>query len=250
MEEQAVSNSSSSSSSSSSIALAHIAQNASPTKKKAFNASDLLVSAAHKSGMPSNDSHAADIANATQRAVGTNSDFIKNQIERDEKADRSIAKKRQELIKRDNGKTHSDAALAQMHAERRGWRYHKEVDELDPFLADLIAKRSAEATVSTCVVVDFDSFFFSCHAALDDSLNAIPCAVGTGIITTSNYKAREYGVRSGQNLGVAKKLVAGLSLFPSKLFVCILIISRSLSFFFFFLFLPSVCRVIEEMGTK
>ena len=75
--------------------------------------------------------------------------------------------------------------------------------------------RSTRRTRSLHVVVDMDAFYFSCHCANmkekgnheclvrypknsneTRKITDVPAAVGGGVVTTSNYKARKYGVRS------------------------------------------------------
>lgn len=69
------------------------------------------------------------------------------------------------------------------------------------------------------VCVDFDAFF-SAVAELDDpSLVGRPHAVGGGmnsVLSTSSYKAREYGVRSAMPIFVAKRLCPELIVVPSN----------------------------------
>jgi DNA polymerase kappa len=59
-----------------------------------------------------------------------------------------------------------------------------------------------------CVVLDFDMFFAAVEIRDQPHLKLFPCAVGSikGTISTANYVAREYGVRSAMPGFIAKKL--------------------------------------------
>jgi DNA polymerase kappa len=64
----------------------------------------------------------------------------------------------------------------------------------------------------TYVCVDFDAFFSSVAELDDPSLAGKPHAVGGGVLATSSYEARKYGVRSAMPLFIAKKLCPDLVL--------------------------------------
>ena len=75
---------------------------------------------------------------------------------------------------------------------------------------------------SNKIVVDMDSFYYSCALARHKEegteptyqgvhLNQIPVVVGGGMILTSNYEARKYGVRSAMAGFIADQLVTELS---------------------------------------
>jgi len=72
------------------------------------------------------------------------------------------------------------------------------------------------------VVVDMDSFYYSCAIAkhVEEGtpptyngahLNDMPVVVGGGMILTSNYEARKFGVRSAMAGFIADRLVNELS---------------------------------------
>lgn len=77
----------------------------------------------------------------------------------------------------------------------------------DAIVTEIECERGEMKKVYVCV--DFDAFF-SAVAELDDpSLIGKPHAIGGGtnsVLSTSSYKAREYGVRSAMPLFVAKRL--------------------------------------------
>lgn len=64
---------------------------------------------------------------------------------------------------------------------------------------------------STKVVIDMDMFYMACELLDKPHLDQYPACVGRGMILTSNYKARQYGVRSAMAGFVADKLVEELS---------------------------------------
>jgi len=78
---------------------------------------------------------------------------------------------------------------------------------------------------SSCVVCDMDAFYFSCELSKGEQprmvlygnppvptlLSTIPAVVGHGMVLTSNYIARQFGVRSAMAGFIARKLVTTLS---------------------------------------
>jgi len=66
--------------------------------------------------------------------------------------------------------------------------------------------------------IDLNAFFASCEIAEDDSLSKIPLGIGgrreRGVLTTANYVARKYGVKSGMNSIEAKRLCPNLLILP------------------------------------
>ena len=54
------------------------------------------------------------------------------------------------------------------------------------------------------VHVDCDAFYASVEELERPELKKVPMAVGKGVLTTCNYKAREWGVRSGMAGHIAK----------------------------------------------
>ena len=89
------------------------------------------------------------------------------------------------------------------------WRVSMCEDIIDP---QLERYRSQRHNVSTRVVVDLDSFFISCHILNRPELDESPCCVGGAkMISTSNYKARRYGVRAAMPGYIGQVLVKELS---------------------------------------
>ncbi len=66
--------------------------------------------------------------------------------------------------------------------------------------------------------VDLNAFFASCEMAEDKSLAKIPLGIGgrreRGVLTTANYVARKYGIKSGMNSIEAKRLCPNLLILP------------------------------------
>ena len=67
----------------------------------------------------------------------------------------------------------------------------------------------------TIVHVDMDAFYAAVHEKDDPELRNVPMAVGSmGMLSTSNYKARKFGVRAGMPGFIGKKLCPELKLIP------------------------------------
>lgn len=66
-------------------------------------------------------------------------------------------------------------------------------------------------------VVDMDMFFMACELLSRPHLKDFPCCVGHNMISTSNYEARKYGVRSAMAGWIGDKLVEELSAGTQKL---------------------------------
>lgn len=59
----------------------------------------------------------------------------------------------------------------------------------------------------TIAHIDCDAFYASVEELDRPELRDVPMAVGGGVLTTCNYKAREFGVRSGMAGHIAKSTV-------------------------------------------
>ena len=66
--------------------------------------------------------------------------------------------------------------------------------------------------------IDLNAFFASCEMAQDETLRDKPIGIGgttnRGVLSTANYVARKYGVRSAMNVVEAKRLCPNLILLP------------------------------------
>ncbi|KAJ5605282.1 hypothetical protein N7510_010436 [Penicillium lagena] len=83
----------------------------------------------------------------------------------------------------------------------------------DEFLAELELTRDLSQHV---IHVDCDAFFAAVEELDRPELKTVPMAVGKGVLTTCNYLARKFGVRSGMASFVAKKLCPQLVLLPQN----------------------------------
>lgn len=83
----------------------------------------------------------------------------------------------------------------------------------DEYLAELELSRDLTQYV---VHVDCDAFFAAVEELDRPELKTVPMAVGKGVLTTCNYLARKFGVRSGMASFVAKKLCPQLVLLPQN----------------------------------
>jgi DNA polymerase-4 len=66
--------------------------------------------------------------------------------------------------------------------------------------------------------IDLNAFFASCEMAQDETLRDKPIGIGgstdRGVLTTANYVARQYGVKSGMSTIEAKRLCKELIILP------------------------------------
>jgi DNA polymerase kappa len=171
---------------SSSISTA-LAAEKSPTGGKA---SALVIAASDKAGMEGIDRKRID--KIIMRASG-DSLYMQQQRKRDEKVNSKIAAL-QEL-------------LATKAVKDPSWRNRME-REIDQEVPAILSQRPAR---STCVVVDMDMFFMACELLARPELVHKPACVGGSMISTSNYVARRYGVRSAMAGYIGDKLVHELS---------------------------------------
>lgn len=143
-----------------------------------------------KAGLTSNSN---DIASKVYDA-SKDTRYFQLQKERSKNCDATVSKIKEKL--RSTGAAEMDFAAYQVEA----------------FIKSIESKRSYETTYMHC---DLDSFFASVEALLDPSLKGTAFAVGgsvkRGIISTSSYEARKYGVRSGMAVFVAMKLCPHLN---------------------------------------
>ncbi|KAF9895206.1 hypothetical protein FE257_000108 [Aspergillus nanangensis] len=83
----------------------------------------------------------------------------------------------------------------------------------DQLLGELELTRDLSQYV---IHVDCDAFFAAVEELDRPELKTVPMAVGKGVLTTCNYEARKFGVRSGMASFVAKKLCPQLILLPQN----------------------------------
>lgn len=154
------------------------------------SASALVIAASDKAGMEGIDR--ARIDEIILRESG-NSAYMKQQRKRDEAVNVKI--------------TQMKKRLAQQEQSQKSWRHSIE-QTLQPEIHELLKSRRPR---STCVVVDMDMFYMACELLTRPDLENVPACVGTGMILTSNYCARRYGVRSAMAGWIADKLVSELT---------------------------------------
>lgn len=123
-----------------------------------------------------------------------NSSYMRQQRRRDERVDARIANLRQRLASSRAG-------------DHKGWS--KEMHAA--LRAEIPAILATRPTRSAHVVVDMDMFYMACELLSKPELADRPACVGSGMILTSNYKARTYGVRSAMAGWIGDVLVHELS---------------------------------------
>jgi DNA polymerase kappa len=142
-----------------------------------ISASALIISAADKAGMQGIDRCKIDAI------------ILQQQRQRDEKVNQKIRQLRERL----------------QQASPKEYQVTTELEEqLEEYQRQL-------PTRSTWVVVDMDMFFMACELLSRPHLRHVPACVGHGMISTSNYIARRYGVRSAMAGFIGDKLVHELS---------------------------------------
>ncbi|CAG8185259.1 unnamed protein product [Penicillium olsonii] len=83
----------------------------------------------------------------------------------------------------------------------------------DEYLAELELSRDLSQHI---IHVDCDAFFAAVEELDRPELKTVPMAVGKGVLTTCNYVARKFGIRSGMASFVALKLCPQLVLLPQN----------------------------------
>ncbi|KAK9473270.1 uncharacterized protein V1510DRAFT_363748 [Dipodascopsis tothii] len=118
-------------------------------------------------------------------------------FEYQKRKDSELSAKISALITKVNGLKQSDIAISKHGAERR------------------IAKLEKDRDLSQFIVhIDCDAFYASVELLEHPELKDKPFAVGGGVISTCNYVARKYGVRSAMAEFVARKLCPNLIVIP------------------------------------
>ena len=162
---------------------------AEPGNHRAFSASALVIAASDKAGMEGIDrKRINDII--MRESQGTA--YMLKQKKQDER---------------------TNVKIDQMKERRKKLSLDEECrirSSLEPELSRLFASRNQ---LSTKVVLDMDSFYVSASLlSKDDEFKKRPvCVSGGSIISTSNYCARRYGVRSAMPSWIGNKLVEELS---------------------------------------
>ena len=146
---------------------------------------------AHKAGMEKGAKRSKEEINRIIYESSKNSKFFENARERDKQLDKRIEKLKSRLE----------------NFRRRSFHQGDETStktQYSQLLATLEKKR--DLTHTWCVV-DMDMFFASVEMRDDPTLKGKAFAVGgMGMISTANYEARKYGVRSAMPGFIARKL--------------------------------------------
>ena len=152
----------------------------------------LVIAASDKAGM---EGIPRERINEIIARESGDSPFMQRAEHLDERHERKIQSLLQRLREKDD--------------QSDNWRVTMCDQIIDP---QLERYRSQRHKVSTRLVVDMDSFFISCHILDSPELDDSPCCVGgSKMISTSNYKARRYGVRAALPGYIGSILVKELS---------------------------------------
>lgn len=163
--------------------------------KASSTASALVVAAADKAGMEGIDRTQID---AIILRESGDSSFMKQQRKRDAVVNDRIAGMKRKLSERNDAMLDHGGGSWKIGIER----------ELEPEVERLLRSRRS---MSTNVVVDMDAFYMNCELLTRPDLADVPACVGRGMILTSNYCARRYGVRSAMAGWIGDRLVEELS---------------------------------------
>lgn len=170
------------------------------TDLKHDSASALMISASHKAGIGIDRTKIDEIL----LRESADSGYMKQQRKRSDTVDRKIQAMKDIVKHKDLTQPRWRSDMEQkLHAKFQSW----------------LTKTTNVVSNTTAVVVDMDSFYISCELLSQPELQNLPCCVGSSssIISTSNYAARKYGVRSAMPGWIAAKLVSELSNGKDKL---------------------------------
>ncbi|KAF8541683.1 DNA-directed polymerase kappa [Trichophaea hybrida] len=113
--------------------------------------------------------------------------------------------------KRDEQLTKRITAILKRKNELEATSITNELRKADEHIAILEKSRDLSQTI---VHVDCDAFYASVEELARPELKKVPMAVGGGVLTTCNYEARKFGVRSGMAGHIAKKICPQLVFIP------------------------------------
>lgn len=159
------------------------------------SAAALVISASNKAGMDGIDRERIDSIILRE---SENTLYMQQQKRRDEKVNQRIAQMKERLEEKNSNSNNTGTINWKLQIEHD---IQVEIEEI------LQGRRNR----STACVLDMDMFFMACELLSKPHLKDFPCCVGGGMISTSNYKARQFGVRSGMAGWIGDKLVEELS---------------------------------------
>jgi DNA polymerase kappa len=175
------------------------------SQSRSARASALLVSAAAKPGMDGIDRTRID--EIILRESG-DSLYMEQQRRRDERVNRRIERMREDLRTLQEGRRRLLLRPSNGDGDRITDDEGRQLRLVDEAVRQF---QQQQPTRSTCAVVDLDMFYFACELLTRPELTDKPACVGRGMILTSNYVARRYGVRSAMPGFVGDRLVEELS---------------------------------------
>jgi DNA polymerase kappa len=175
------------------------------TSAIAATASALVIAAADKAGMDRNDRER--IAAIILRESG-DSLYMQQQRKRDENVNQRIASLQRQVRQQDSMDQQCFSTKPRLPTHH-SWRSRIQ-QQLDQHSIPKLQRENA-VTRSTSCVVDMDMFYMACELLSRPDLRDVPACVGQGMILTSNYEARKYGVRSALPTYIGETLVRELS---------------------------------------
>ena len=91
------------------------------------------------------------------------------------------------------------------------------VQEASVQIAAKLQEYEDERTLEeTWIHIDMDMFYAQVEIRDEPNLEEKPVAVGSGVVSTANYVARQYGIRSAMPCFIAKKLCEDLIILPGN----------------------------------
>ena len=113
--------------------------------------------------------------------------------------------------KKDENLTHKIESILKKKAHLETLDLKHDLRRADDYIASLELSRELSQYV---VHIDCDAFYAAVEEIDRPELKTVPMAVGVGVVTTCNYEARKFGVRSAMAGFVAKKLCPQLISIP------------------------------------
>merc|ERR1719391_1141300 len=142
---------------------------------------------------------------------GLDKEKINQIIESASKGSKFYKKKQEDQVRIDRQVEDLKLSLSRLNPEQ----IEASRREADGIVRRLQQSRDLSRTI---VHVDMDMFYAAVEMRDNPSLRDIPMAVGgMGMLTTSNYEARKFGVRGGMPGFIAKKLCPNIVIVPGNM---------------------------------